>query len=155
MFKPLSKLLLLIALLVAFVGQSMAYHFIGFDDVNLSVNAEVQTLDDGSNLPLKRTLQTKNSQETENSQQQEQAPLQNDSFDDNVVASDEVDDCCDIDCCDGECFCPANACSSLAFLDNTLGYSKIVVANELVLPFVHASPQYIVTSLYRPPIFTS
>lgn len=144
----------MITLLIAFVGQSMAYHFIGFDDVSLSVNAEVQAHDDASNLPKKSTLQTKNYQQTENNQQQ--TVLQNDNLDGvSATVPDEVDDCCDVDCCDGECFCPDNACSSLAFLDNTFGYSKIMVASELVLPFVQASPLHIITSLYRPPIFTS
>ncbi|MCF2946509.1 hypothetical protein L0668_00150 [Paraglaciecola aquimarina] len=132
----------------------MAYHFIAFDDVSLSVNAEVQVFDDVSNLPTKSTLPTKNSQQTENSLQQ--APLQNDNLDDvSATVPDEVDDCCDIDCCDGECFCPANACSSLAFLDNTLGYLKIMLASESMLSLAQASPVHIVTSLYRPPIFTS
>ncbi|MBU3003640.1 hypothetical protein [Paraglaciecola arctica] len=142
----------MINLLIAFVGQSMAYHFIAFDDVD----ASSQTLEDTS------TLHTKTYPQTENSSlvKPQQTPPQSNKLDNSIdgtgfKASDEVDDCCDVDCCDGECFCPANACSSMIFIDNTLAQSKFIFNSESVLSFVQASPQYIVTSLYRPPIFTS
>ena len=62
------------------------------------------------------------------------------------------DDCCDVECCEAECICPANACSSVPFLQtlihspNTLSISELVV-----MPFVLAANS-ITSNLYRPPI---
>ncbi|MEP1445750.1 MAG: hypothetical protein ABJK37_06520 [Paraglaciecola sp.] len=137
MFTPLSKLLIMITLLVAFVGQSMAYHFVPPDEGSTS----------------SQTVDGEASQQTKGNKLNDS--LQNSLDGANTLASEDVDDCCDIDCCEGECFCPANACASMVYVDNTLTFSKLILNSELALPFVQAFPQYIASSLYRPPIFTS
>lgn len=47
MYKPLSKLLIIITILVAFVGQAMAYHFMAVNDThsNLQSTAQLKVFD--------------------------------------------------------------------------------------------------------------
>ncbi|WP_261591552.1 hypothetical protein [Pseudoalteromonas holothuriae] len=57
------------------------------------------------------------------------------------------------DCCDTQCTCPASACLSLIFLNyehlNKLEHQL----TEPRLTSLSQTPQSIITSLYRPPIF--
>lgn len=130
MYKSLSKLLIMMTILVAFVGQAMASHFLTFDDANVNQQVNIQqqsAVEFDKNNDAKATADTSN----------------------------DVDDCCDTDCCEGECFCPANACVSMVYLNNSLDQSSLILINEFALATTQKNPQNIVSSLYRPPIFTS
>ncbi|MEP0354325.1 hypothetical protein [Paraglaciecola sp.] len=121
--KPLSKLLIMTTLLIAFVGQAMGSYVLTFDDVSANQQVNIQ----------------------------QQSAVKGYSDHD----ANEVDDCCDIDCCEGECFCPENACTSVVYLDNPHAQSTLMLISEFALATVQESPQFFATSLYRPPIFTS
>ncbi|WP_133471684.1 hypothetical protein [Paraglaciecola marina] len=123
MFKPLSKLLIITSLLIAFVGQAMGSYVVTFDDARTNQQVNTQQLDA-------------------------------DEAGDNHGIT-EKDDCCDVDCCEDQCFCPANACVAMIYLDNTVTQSCLKLISEFALPYTQKSPHYIATSLYRPPIFTS
>ncbi|MDU0356176.1 hypothetical protein RS130_21890 [Paraglaciecola aquimarina] len=118
----------------------MAYHFVAFDDSGRSQTVEGEAAEQIKGNKLSHELND---------------GLLNSIDGVKSLVSDDTDDCCDIDCCEGDCFCPANACTSMVYVDNTLALSKLILNSELALSFVQASPQYIVSSLYRPPIFTS
>lgn len=122
MLKPLPKLLLIITMLVAFMGQTMAYHFIALNEIT----SEKQT-----NVQLSNFVENN----------------------DNSNAS--VDDCCQVECCESECICPANVCTSSAYIDNRLSMSDIIFLSEPLLSLATKGTHFIATSLYRPPIFTS
>lgn len=117
-------------ILVAFVGQAMASHFLTFDDASVVQQVDIQ---------------------------QQSAVEFDKNHDANAPAdtSNDVDDCCDTDCCEGECICPANACISMVYLDNSIAQSSLILISEFALATTQKNPQNIVSSLYRPPIFTS
>ena len=132
MYKPLSKLLIIITILVAFVGQAMAYHFMAVNDThsNLQSTAQLQVFDND----------TYDGQSSENNDGQ---------------SSENNDDCCEIECCESECICPANACISPVYLDTNLSLSELVILSESMLSLQSKDTHFIASSLYRPPIFTS
>jgi hypothetical protein len=121
MFKSLSKLLFMITILVAFLGQAMSYHVMApHDDVSSVQSAALQ-----------HTFEY---------------------HDDGSKASDDDDDCCEVECCESECICPENACASFVFIDTNIPLSESVILSEPMLSFETKSTHFIATSLYRPPI---
>ncbi len=112
-------------MLLAFIGQTMAIHFMAPNDGASEQHTNIQ-----------------------------QPPLLNDANGNNTHAS-ETDDCCDVDCCENECICPANACASIAYLDNYLSLSELVVLSEPILSLTTKGTHFIARSLFRPPISTS
>lgn len=129
MFNSPSKLLLTMILLLAFVGQSMASHF-------------VMPIDEHSRL------------QTET---QEQVPVSahDNSDTSDTSGSVEDDECCEVECCESECICPANACASMVYLDTSLLFSGGELLSEPLLLAATKGTYYFSTPLYRPPIFTS
>lgn len=68
-------------------------------------------------------------------------------------SNDEV--CCDIECCEGECICPANTCASFVFLDLFITSTEMRLLSEQVIKSHSHSPQSIIATPFRPPIFIS
>lgn len=66
--------------------------------------------------------------------------------------SADNDDCCEIECCSGECICPANTCSSHAYLTTDFPLSALVVLSEFQTSLTTQDTYFLATSLYRPPI---
>jgi hypothetical protein len=126
MFNPLSKLLFMIILLVAFVGQTMAYSLMtSYDSIS--------------------ELKTRTQSQAVNTGHDEYMSAENTS----------EDDCCDVECCESECICPANACGSMVYLHSNLLLSDSVVISESLNLLSTQAALVIKRSLYRPPIFTS
>ncbi|MUH71268.1 hypothetical protein [Psychrosphaera haliotis] len=151
MLKSLSKLLFMITLLVAFVGQAMAVHFV---------------------VPLEETLDkhTKVLQVNVSSDTNNDASNSNNSYTNidanNVIntnttkvlehkAEENEDDCCEVECCENECICPANSCASFMYLESSFYLSESILLTQPSLPSVIKATQFISALLYRPPIFTS
>lgn len=120
----------MITILVAFVGQTMGYHFMDSYDSNSESHTKIE---------------------------HQIFVYDNDSasVSGNIEVSDKIDECCKVECCEIDCICPANACTSIAYLDNHLPLSKLVVIRELLLTLATKDTRFIANSLYRPPIFTS
>ena len=118
--KSLLKLLLTITLLVAFVGQTMADHFIS-SNTTLSEHFTKMQVD--------------------------------------IIVNDRVnalvDDCCEVECCENQCICPANACASIAYIDNNLPLTESMAISDPLLTLATKATYFIAASLYRPPIFTT
>ncbi|PAJ72141.1 hypothetical protein CJF42_22815 [Pseudoalteromonas sp. NBT06-2] len=124
MLKPLSKLMLMITILVAFLGQTMSYHFMASYDGTSEFHTKIQ---------------------------QQTFVYDNDSSN----TSESIDDCCEVECCEIECICPANACASIAYLDNNIPISELLILSEPQLSLTTKGTHFIAKSLYRPPIFAS
>jgi hypothetical protein len=126
MLNTLSKLLFMIILLVAFVGQTMAYSLMtSYDSIS--------------------ELKTRTQSQAVNTGHDEYMSAENTS----------EDDCCDVECCESECICPANACGSMVYLHSNLLLSDSVVISESLNLLSTQAALVIKRSLYRPPIFTS
>jgi hypothetical protein len=126
MFKSLSQLLFMIILLVAFVGQAMAYSLMtSFDSI--------------SQLQTSIQLQSSITEHDEHSSAESAAE----------------DDCCNVECCESECICPENACASMVYLDSDLFVSELAFISESLNLLSTQATLVIARSLYRPPIFTS
>jgi len=126
MSKSLSKLLFMILLLVAFVGQTMAY----------SIMASYGSI---SEFQTSTQLQSSSTEHDEHSS----------------AGSASDDDCCEVECCESECICPANACASMVYVDSYLPLSELAVITESLHLLSTQATFFIATSLFRPPIFTS
>lgn len=75
---------------------------------------------------------------------------------DSTVASlENNDDCCQVQCCEGDCICPGNMCAFTVYLDNYLDILALPTLNEPSFSLIAQRPNFIVSSLYRPPISTS
>ena len=141
MLKSLSKLLLMITLLVAFVGQAMAVHFV----VPLEETLEQHT----------KVVQVNVSSDTNNVTNTNINTNTNTTVVLEHQAEESEDDCCEVECCENECICPANSCASFIYLQCSSYLSESVALTESLLPSVIKDTHFIATSLYRPPIFTS
>ena len=147
MLKSLSKLLFMITLLVAFVGQAMAVHFVVPIEETLDqhtkvlqVNVSSYTNNDASNntnIDANNVINTNTTKVLEHK------------------AEENEDDCCEVECCENECICPANSCASFMYLESSFYLSESILLTEPSLPSVIKATQFISASLYRPPIFTS
>ena len=128
MYKPLSKILITIIMLVAFIGQAMANHMVIFsDDVASFQFTQIQTVKNSATAKIATEAITSSSIEHE-------------------------EDCCDVDCCEGDCACPANSCASSVYLENQLYLSMLFNTAEPVLSVQIQETYNLVNSLYRPPI---
>ena len=147
MLKSLSKLLFMITLLVAFVGQAMAVHFV----VPLEDTLDQQT----------KVLQVNVTSDTNNDASNNTNKDANNVINTNTTtvlehkAEENEDDCCEVECCENECICPANSCASFMYLESSFYLSESILLTEPSLPSVIKATQFISASLYRPPIFTS
>ena len=130
MHKPISKLLVVVAMLIAFVGQALAYSTMACEMTG-----------DMHQDHMSMTSSTMSEHGDMDHSNMDHANMNHD----NMTTSE---DCCGIDC-----MCPANACTSLSFLTETSVFSNTLIASETVP--LHGSLQLnsLPSSLYRPPIF--
>ena len=141
MLKSLFKLLLMIIMLVAFVGQTVAYQFVASYDESSAQHTASEKHTSSEHTDIQQPTPVNEVDSANNGN--------------NAHTSETDDDCCYVECCESECICPANACASFAYLDNSLPLSEPVVLSEPLLSLVTKGTRFIARSLFRPPIFTS
>lgn len=124
MFKPLSKVLVVVAMLTAFVGQALAY---------TSMFCEMSADSHQSHMTM------------EHSSMKSHEGMEHGDM---KASASSSKDCCDVDC-----ICPANACSSTTVLNSSIDSTDIQIFSESVAALQSKQPHSISTSLYRPPIF--
>jgi pyruvate/2-oxoglutarate/acetoin dehydrogenase E1 component len=124
MFKPLSKVLVVVAMLTAFVGQALAY---------TSMSCEMSADSHQSHMTM------------EHSSMKSHEGMEHGDM---KASASSSKDCCDVDC-----ICPANACSSTTVLNSSIDSTDIQIFSESVAALQSKQPHSISTSLYRPPIF--
>ncbi|RLV59853.1 hypothetical protein D5018_09755 [Parashewanella curva] len=126
-------------MLLAFVGQVVAYHYVAVhkDISNSQFSSQKLFLDNQDS-----DLTTRNDLLVEGAAKDQ-------------LTSEKEEDCCEVQCCENDCFCPANACAPVVFLELSLPTLESAKISEPVLPVKSKSTRFIATSLYRPPIFTS
>jgi hypothetical protein len=124
MFKPFSKVLVLAAMLIAFVGQALAY----------------------TTMPCEMTVDSHQSHMT----MDHSSPDSPKGMDHSKMKSSKStsEDCCDVDC-----VCPDHACSSVSLLISGYYTLGVMGFTEAAIIQVSEQPNSISTSLYRPPIF--
>lgn len=124
MFKPLSKVLVVVAMLTAFVGQALAY---------TSMSCEMSTDSHQSYMTM------------EHSSMKSHEGMEHGDM---KASASSSKDCCDVDC-----ICPANACTSVTFLNSNNGSPDILGFTEAIVNQGAEHPKSMSTSLFRPPIF--
>ena len=124
MFKPLSKVLVVAAMLIAFVGQAFAY----------------TAMSCGMSEDSHQSHMTMDHSSMKSHEGMDHGDVK--------VSTPSSEDCCDVDC-----NCLANACTSVTFLNSINGSSKVPSFTEAVASQRSEQPKSISTSLYRPPIF--
>lgn len=130
MFKPISNVLVVLIMLVAFVGQALAYS---------SMACEMA----GDPHQAHMMMQEESASSHQSMDHENMSHAQMDHS--NMSSSD---DCCGIDC-----MCPASACTSFTFVTEHAPFSNTTMTNEaIVLPAIE-QPSSLPSSLYRPPIF--
>jgi hypothetical protein len=127
MFQSLSKIIVITLMMIAFIGQALAYaampcHMITGDNTHEMHKSKPHSV-----------------------MADHQQMMQENSMNHNMTENQN--------CCDNECSCPSNACSSLLFVsvissttNINFSFDKISYHDSILLP-VHNK------SLYRPPIF--
>ncbi|MGJ8680428.1 hypothetical protein [Paraglaciecola sp.] len=124
MFKPLSKVLVLAAMLIAFVGQALAYS---------TMSCEMPSDSHQSHMTM------------DHSSMKHHEGMDHSDMKTSASSSE--------DCCDQDCICPANACTSVTFLNANSGSTDILGFTDTIVNQGAEHPKSISTSLYRPPIF--
>ena len=124
MFKPLSKVLVVVAMLNAFVGQALAY---------TSMSCEMSADSHQSHMTM------------EHSSMKSHEGMEHGDM---KASASSSKDCCDVDC-----ICPANACTSVTFLNSNNGSPDILGFTEAIANQGAEHPKSMSTSLFRPPIF--
>ena len=125
MYKPLSKVLVATAMLIAFVGQLLAY---------TAMSCEMSTDSHQSHMNMDHS--SMNHHEGMNHSEMDTS---------NNVHSE--------DCCNVDCVCPANSCTSTTVLNSNVDSTDIQFSGEAVIIIQSKHPSSISTSLFRPPIF--
>jgi hypothetical protein len=128
MIKAISRVLFTAFMLIAFVGQAIAYN----SAMSCETLENAALVGDHTNTSAQEQLKS-------------------------LVASDSKnsEDCCGIDCCDLDCNCIANACSSFMYVETESYVAKNFSLNEAVWWPLSNQPITMTSLLYRPPIFIS
>lgn len=124
MIKPVSKDIVVVAMLIAFIGQAWAY---------TSMSCEMSADSHQSHMTMDHS-----------------SIKSHESMDhgDMKVNTSSSEDCCDVDC-----VCPANACTSTLALNSNVDSKDIQLSSESVVIIQSIQLNSISSSLYRPPIF--
>jgi uncharacterized protein involved in copper resistance len=129
MIKSLSKVLVVAAMLIAFVGQALAYS---------SMSCEISNESHQSHAAMDHSDMDHENMDHAN---MGHASMNHDSLDTQE------------DCCDTECICPTSACMSLSIVGSAPNTAFLVRLSEGVTLQPTNQTKSISTSLYRPPIF--
>ena len=135
MFKTVARVFFISVMLVAFIGQVLAFN---------------------TAMPCETSVDSHSFSNTNKLEKQNDAGLSHTSVEiSSSINSDHSDDCCGIDCCDLDCICVTNACSSCVYFTIELDSLSAIELSEVAYIKLSDSPKTITTLLYRPPIFTS
>ncbi|MGS2719808.1 hypothetical protein [Paraglaciecola aestuariivivens] len=125
MFKPFSHILLVVVMLVAFVGQALAYSAMSCE---MSVHAN---------------------SESHAAKQMDHSTMDHAGMDhSNMMQNSSAEECCELDC-----VCPAQACSSVVVFTSNSGITSILPTSSLTISYLTFPLTAISSSLFRPPIF--
>ena len=137
MLKSVSRTLFIAVMLIAFIGQAVAF--------NSAMSCE--TSEDSFHTKAKAHTNINSSNETDNFSAQTQ---HKDSV---LLAEESSEDCCGIECCDVDCNCIANACSSFMYVETEASATKKYTLNQDACLQQADQPKAVASLLYRPPIF--
>jgi len=130
-----SRVLVVIAMLVALIGQALAYSSMSCDMTHM-------TKFDAS------TSETSMSHEAMDHLTMSHKAMDHANMDHMADKVMNMEDCCDVNCT-----CPANACSSIFVLESQDASLEAVSSSESLTQLTLAQPVSSISSLYRPPIF--
>jgi hypothetical protein len=144
MFKAVSRVLFLAVMLVAFIGQVLAFN----TSMSCETSAGSHSLNKNNHLADSVSINTASINTASIN-----AALENNES--NIKDTDSSEDCCSIECCDMDCVCMAHVCSSSTYFSTNVGLNNTVNVNEKLYTPNIEQPKSIITLLYRPPIFIS
>ena len=125
MHKPISRFVVILAMLVAFVGQAWA---------SSAMSCEMM-------VSLHKTHVSKeHCSMTEHGSMEQNMSKTGDS---------KSDDCCNAT----GCVCPASGCTSAPMLFTSINIADVITTNAKAVVQYPQQPVSIISSLYRPPIF--
>ncbi|WP_105258902.1 hypothetical protein [Pseudoalteromonas sp. T1lg88] len=128
MFRLVSQVLVIAAVLIALLGQAFAYS---------AMTCETAMDAHQSHAAMKMV--------TDNTQMQHHQGMEHG---DTTMNSAMMDDCCEV-----QCVCPTNACTSVTLVNSSTAMADVIAVSEAVISATSAQPSAIQTSLFRPPIF--
>lgn len=129
MLKPLSKVLVVAAMLIAFIGQALAYS---------SMSCEMSDGSHESHMNM--------SHDSMDHSSMDHASMNHSSVDQSGQQNHE-------ECCGSDCVCPASACMSISIVASEPKTAYLARLSEGVSFQPLNQTKSIPTSLYRPPIF--
>ncbi|WP_159084019.1 hypothetical protein [Saccharobesus litoralis] len=131
----LHKIAIIILVLFAFIGQTMAY----------VMATPCEAPDDTHHAEISEFAPAALHQQDNHSQQMA----------DKTSLSTSQDDCCDIECCDVSCPCVGSACSSVVYIPFSFNPTIMMPMSESIDSSYFAQANSVTSSVFRPPIFTS
>lgn len=140
MLKSVSRALFIAVMLIAFIGQTVAF--------NSAMSCETSENSFHTNAKAHTNINISSS-DADNISEQTQ---HKDSV---LLAESSSEDCCGIECCDVDCNCIANACSLVMYVEIEACVTRKCTLNEDVCLQQADQPKAIASLLYRPPIFIS
>lgn len=143
MFKPASKVLVVVAMLIAFVGQALAYSAMACEmagdthQAHMTHSSDVMDISDMNHEGMNHESVVHESMG---------------HHDHSQMVMDHANANSGEDCCGINCMCPANACTAFTFITERLDFNHSSIASEAPSLLTVAQPNSLPTSLYRPPI---
>ena len=125
MYRPPSKLLVILLMLFAFVGQTLADQLI-------------ITCEEPSNNELSAIV---NDTDTANSA--------------NTSHINQTSGCCSTACCELDCVCAANTCSPAMYVYSNTVFNHVMLFAESFSSAQTTQSNTLINFRYRPPIFTA
>lgn len=137
MLKPFSTIVIITTMLIAFIGQALAYSAMSCEmsanhqhKMMLMETSSFHTGMDHSAMPHKEMAHNE------------------------MTHSDtQGEDTASADCCDNECTCPVNACSSFSLLTSLYYSASSDLTDVAIVNKNYSLHSLYPSSLYRPPIF--
>ncbi|MBS3796160.1 hypothetical protein [Pseudoalteromonas sp. BDTF-M6] len=128
MFRLVSQVLVIAAVLFALLGQAFAYS---------AMTCETTMDAHQSHVAMKMA--------PEHTQMQHHQGM---AHGDTAMSAAMMDDCCEV-----QCVCPASACASVTVVNSSTAMADVIAVSEAVISATPTQPSAIQTSLFRPPIF--
>ena len=126
MLKPLSKVIIVVAMLLTFIGQAFAYTTMSCDMAS-----------DSHEMPMAHAMMN------------DTAMMDSSENEHSLMMKSQMSECCDVDCS-----CPANACASILIVSTESITSNVISSLDKISYNNFSLPQSHNKSLYRPPILS-
>lgn len=129
MLNPLSKVLVVVAMLIAFVGQALA---------NTSMSCEMSAKSHQPYMTMEHV-------------DMDHSSMSHDSMEHSMINVSNMQS--HEECCGADCACPVSACTALSIVSSAPSTGLLARLSEGVMLQHVSQPKSISSTLFRPPIF--